>query len=296
MKVKFYGVRGSYPVPGKDTVKYGGNTTCVSITKERDGKIFRLILDSGTGIIQLGKDIVGNFFKNKEEMTIPILFTHLHPDHTQGFPFFAPNFFKNAKLLLYGMSALEMDIEKILSAQMIPPNFPIEYRSLKSSREHYEVSDGTMNLPLTKAFPFLVKTMQAYAPSHPQQGAVYYKITDTETGKSVACIWDNESKVGGDKAVVNFSKGCDVMIHDTQYTKEEYESDKMIVQGYGHSTYDMARENATQAGVKKLYCLHYNPSHTDEKLNEIKKNICFETSVQGIPCIFLAQEGLEIEI
>jgi len=82
--------------------------------------------------------------------------------------------------------------------------------------------------------------MQAFAPSHPQQGALYYRVRDIETGKSVACIWDNESKIGGDKAVINFSKGADVMIHDTQYTREEYESDKMIVQGFGHSTYEMA--------------------------------------------------------
>lgn len=93
MKIKFFGVRGSYPVPGKDTIKYGGNTTCVSISEEVNGQIVRIIIDAGTGIINLGNEIITNYFKQKEKLNISIFFTHLHPDHTQGFVFFAPNFF-----------------------------------------------------------------------------------------------------------------------------------------------------------------------------------------------------------
>jgi ribonuclease BN (tRNA processing enzyme) len=139
-----------------------------------------------------------------------------------------------------------------------------------------------------EADSFEIRVMQAFAPSHPQQGALYYRIKDLETGKSVACIWDNESKIGGDKAVIKFSKGADVMIHDTQYTTEEYTSDKMIVQGFGHSTYEMALDNATQANVGKLVGIHYNPAHTDEKLDEIAGGLNGE--------ITLAREGMEIEV
>ena len=305
MKVKFYGVRGSYPVSGKGTVQFGGNTTCVTITKEVDGRIYRLIIDSGTGIIQLGKDIINNYFVKKEDLSVPIFFTHLHPDHTQGFPFFALNFFKNSKLHLYGMGALEKHIGNILAEQMAPPNFPIEYSHLKSERIHEIVEDG--DILIDKGSPFLVEAMQAYAPSHPQQGAIYYKIQDTETGRSVACIWDNESKIGGDKAVIKFIRGCTAVIQDTQYTEEEYKSDKMIVQGFGHSTYQMAIDNAYQAEVPMLYCVHFNPTHTDEKLAGIQKYY-----VEGFPYdpissiskevwgnrlkVILAKEGMEIEV
>lgn len=293
MKVKFYGVRGSYPVSGPSTVKYGGNTTCVSFTTDvGNGKISRIIIDSGTGIIKLGKEIIGNFFAKKEDLDLHIFFTHHHPDHTSGYAFAAPNYFKNCKMNLYGMKALGSDIEQVLSAQMTPPNFPIEWRSLKSNRIIHTFDDGdSINLSSHGIDTFRVSVMQAFAPSHPQQGALYYKITDLKTNKSVVCIWDNESKIGGDKAVINFSKNCDVMIHDTQYTKDEYNSDVMIVQGYGHSTYDMAIENAVKAGVKKLMCIHFNPAHDDNKLDEIQQQY-----INAELPVLLAQEGSEIEI
>jgi phosphoribosyl 1,2-cyclic phosphodiesterase len=285
MKVKFYGTRGSYPVSGPSTVKYGGNTTCVSFTTDvGNGKITRLIIDSGTGIIQLGKEIIGNFFAKKEDLDINILFTHLHPDHVSGLPFFAPVYFKTATINMFGMKALGSGIEDALVAQMSPPTFPIEYFSLKSNRNHLVVYDGD----ILDFLGFKVSVMQAYAPSHPQQGATYYRVTEKSSGKSVACIWDNESKIGGDKAVINFSKNCDTMIHDTQYTQEEYESEKMIVQGYGHSTYQMAIFNADLAGAKKLIGTHFNPAHDDKKLDYIQ--------AQFNDLIVLAQEGMEIEV
>jgi phosphoribosyl 1,2-cyclic phosphodiesterase len=303
MKIKFYGVRGSYPVPGKDTVEYGGNTTCVSFSREdSNGLIHRLIIDSGTGIIALGKDIVTNFFNKKESLDINIFFTHLHPDHSQGFPFFGPNYFKSTRIDLFGMETLGKSIEQVLTAQMTPPIFPIEYKSLKGEKTSHTVEDGDiLNLPLDREplHHFTVSVMRAFAPSHPQQGALYYKIKENKPdGKTVACIWDHESKIGGDQAVINFIRGCDIVIHDTQYTEEEYKSNKMIVQGFGHSTYEMAIENATQAGVPKLICIHYNPAHTDEILNKIQKfysGSAFNSNIIGKNMI-LAKEGMEFEV
>lgn len=293
MLLKFYGVRGSYPVPGSETVKYGGNTTCVTITKEVKGKTVRIILDSGSGIVKLGKDIMKNL-KN-EVQPITMLFTHLHPDHTTEFPFFAPNFLSSTVLNLYGMQALKMHVGKILERNMLPPNFPIEYKDLKSVRNHFIIKDNSsFFIKYENKEIFQILAMQSFAPSHPQQGAIYYKIIDCEKGSSIACIWDIESKIGGDKAVINFSKDCDVMIHDTQYTKEEYESDKMIVQGFGHSTFDMAVENAKQANIKKmLLCTHFNPNHTDEFLDKIQQKL------DGLELPFkikLAYEGFELEV
>ena len=132
MKIKFYGVRGSYPAPGKETVKYGGNTSCVSIEKEKDGQIHRIIVDCGTGAIGLGRDIIKNYNAKREELNVTMLFTHLHPDHVQGFSFFAPNYFQECNLKLMGMIALKKHVGMILEQTMLPPTFPIEYKDLKS--------------------------------------------------------------------------------------------------------------------------------------------------------------------
>jgi ribonuclease BN (tRNA processing enzyme) len=137
--------------------------------------------------------------------------------------------------------------------------------------------------------------MHSYAPSHPQQGAIYYRITDPDTKKSVACIWDLESRRGGDQRVIQFSKDVDIMIHDTQYTDEEYYSDKVIVQGFGHSTYTMAIENALAANVKILVPFHYNPNHTDEFLNEYINQLIL-SQIDGGVNIIPSKERLVIEL
>lgn len=301
MKINFHGVRGSFPVPGNSTMKYGGNTTCVSIsTMDENNKIFRIIIDCGTGAVNLGKEIVNNFFQNKENMNITMLFTHLHPDHTQAFPFFAPNYFNNCSIKLLGMKTLKKNVGVVLEQSMLPPTFPIEYKDLKSKRVHYELKDGqSFCLKSDGDFGneansiFKINVMQAYAPSHPQQGAMYYKITELKTNKSVVCVWDIESKLGGDKAVINFARGCDMMIHDTQYTNDEYNSDSMIVQGFGHSTYDMAIDNAEQSGIKNLVCIHYNPTHTDSKLDAIYEYLT--THLHDLNFI-MSKESLSLEL
>lgn len=325
MRIKFYGVRGSYAVPGKDTVEYGGNTTCVSVSSQRgkDQKVTRVILDAGTGIIQLGKEIMSNISQKKEVSPLVLLISHLHPDHREGFTFFAPNFISGLPINLYGMESIRTHIGKVFERNMQPPNYPIEYKELKSKRTHYVVDTGHVlfvselgkhrlyagcdlasngiNSPVSLANNddvFIVEVMHAFGPSHPKDGAMYYKITDLVSHKKVACIWDHESKIGGDKAVVNFAKGVDVMIHDTQYTQEEYESDKFVVQGFGHSTYEMAVENARQAEVKHaLICTHFNPTHTDSKLESIQKKLDDYVSAESLPFyIELAAEGREFII
>lgn len=315
MKVKFYGVRGSYPVPGDETNVFGGNTSCVSISKKVNDKIYRIIVDMGTGAIDLGKEIIGNYFKGEEDLNIIALFTHLHPDHTQAFPFFAPNYFNDCSMNLMGMETLKKNVGTVLKQEMLPPTFPIEYSDLKSKRNHYVLKDGQAfyidkekkiissekikNYEENKDnYIFKIEIMQSFAPSHPQQGALYYKVTDLETMKKVACLWDLESHVGGDRRVISFSEGCNVMIHDTQYIKEEYDDDKMVVQGFGHSTYEMAIENAEQANIcEKLICTHFNPSHSDKKLAEIEINVQNQVKEQNLNFeILLAKEGLEIDL
>jgi len=300
MKLSFFGVRGSFPVPDVKMMKYGGRTASVMISKEIDGKLVPLFIDAGIGIIEAGKAVLPLLLSGKCQTRMNMFFTHLHPDHTEGFTFFAPNYLPQVELNLLGMSTLKKNVGMILRDKMAPPTYPIEYKDLKSERKHFVITDGQVlyinSLGQVSKTPigvtaYIVEAMQAFAPSHPQQGTIYYKITDPDTEKSIACIWDIESRRGGDQRVILFSKGAEIMIHDTQFTDEEYDSDKMIVQGFGHSTFSMAIENASKAGVKKLIPFHYNQTHTDKMLDEIFASIK-KSKVEIIP----SKEGLVLEV
>jgi ribonuclease BN (tRNA processing enzyme) len=176
-----------------------------------------------------------------------------------------------------GMKVMKKNVGMILKRKMDPSIFPIGYDDLKAQRDHRVLrdgdhlfigQDGAMTLEKNDAL-FEVQILQSFTPSHPKQGALYYRITDPDDGTSIACIWDIESHTGGDARVINFAENADLMIHDTQYTTEEYISRKNPVQGFGHSTYEMALENAAAAKVKYLLAFHYSPRHTDTKLDEI---------------------------
>ena len=301
MKITFFGVRGSYPVPDARMMKYGGRTASVVFTNElKDGTIVPLFIDAGNGVIEAGNKILPDILTGKCINKLNMFFTHLHPDHTEGFTFFSPNFLPQVEMNLFGMSALRKNVGTVFRDKMTLPTYPIEYKDLKSKRNHHVISDGQILYIDAKGNVkegaidspvFVIQAMQAFAPSHPQQGAIYYRITDPNTGKSVACIWDIESRRGGDQRVITFSKDAEVMIHDTQYTDKEYDSDKTVVQGFGHSTYSMAIENAEKAGVKTLMPFHYNPSHTDLALDEIIGSLR-----QGEMNVVPSMEGLELTV
>lgn len=307
MFLKFHGVRGSYSVPGPNTTAFGGNTTCVSIYKwvARIGKYVRVIIDAGTGATKAGDEILANYFAGKENLTTCILFTHLHPDHTEGFTFFAPNFLSQTTLHLMGMETLNKNVGRVLAGKMTPPTYPIEYDELKSRRHHYVLRDGQVFWIDETGSPvmpkkgadtpenaiFKVQVMKANAPAHPQQGALYYRITDVETGYSIACIWDCESSFGGDSRVIEFAKSSHILIHDSQYTSEEYPK----VQNFGHSTHEMAVENATKAAVYNLFCTHFNPKHSDLTLLKLATE-WFKKSMLLIHRIYFAMEDVEIDV
>jgi ribonuclease BN (tRNA processing enzyme) len=198
------------------------------------------------------------------------------------------------------MKAAKKSVGDILKQKARPPVFPIEYRDFKAVREHRDLRDGETFYITQDGEPvaecenplFKIETLQAFAPSHPQQGALYYRISDTDGGSSVACIWDNESHAGGDARVINFARGVDLMIHDAQYSDEEYQNRRNPVQGFGHSSYSMAAENAREAGVKYFLPFHYSPRHTDAFLDEIEKKYSGAFPFEFI----MAREGLSITL
>ena len=304
-KIKFRGVRGSYPITKKDFLKYGGNTTCVEV--EVGGNL--IILDAGTGIIELGNELMRDYInssteKNKrKDINATILLTHIHQDHTQGLTFFSPLHLKSSKVDVFGMSDFDEDLAQEFSTLLFGKSFPLDLADIASSLVIHNIQD-TDCIILKKGEEPIVKRFECReeikpegeeviitcykSPAHPQNGVLVYKIS--YKNKSIVFATDKESYEGGDKKLAKFARGCDLLIHDSQYLTEDYLDVYSPKQGYGHSTFEMALVAQKQAKAKQLVFFHFDPSYNDKKLDRIKEELCIDNSV------LMAQEGLEINL
>ena len=293
LRVKFWGVRGSYPTPGAETVKYGGNTASVEI---RAGER-TIILDAGTGIIPLGRELA----RTKRAGEILLLLSHLHHDHTQGFPFFVPAYMPSTRLHIYGPDGTHESLKGVLERNQSSETFPVGLRDMASSKDIQAVResqivvwDGDGVRAAESGIPVgeeavVIRIHKSYA--HP--GGVYvYRIT--WRGKSVVYATDTEGYVGTDKRLVKFAKDADVLIHDAQYLDEHYWGQLEgfpATQGFGHSTVTMASEVAASARTGQLVLFHHDPAYTDDMLAGMERTAksLFTDSVA-------AYEGLEIDL
>ena len=293
MKVKFWGVRGSYPTPGAGTVRYGGNTPCVEI--RAGGRT--IILDAGTGIIPLGRELA----RTKRAGELLLLFSHLHHDHTQGFPFFVPAYLPNAKLHIYGPDGTHQSIMSVLEHNQSSETFPVSLRDMSSTKDIQAVREsqvivwdeaGVRVVESTSGVSeeaVVIRMLKSYA--HPG-GVFVYRIT--WRGKSVVYATDTEGYVGTDKRLVKFAKDADLLIHDAQYLDEHYWGQLEgfpATQGYGHSTVTMACEVAASASTGRLVLFHHDPAYSDTMLAGMERtaqNLFVDTAT--------AYEGLEIDL
>ncbi len=298
-RVTLWGVRGSYPSPGPKTAGIGGNTPCVEV---RAGKHL-IILDAGTGIIQLGNALVTQHQADKTPITATLLFTHTHHDHTQGFPFFKPLYFQTTTLSVFGPRTLEEDLHEVLSRAMLPPVFPItldqlpcvrnmrnlgesETVVLNAENSEPQVIAGRLPPALHAPTNVLIHAFRSYA--HPQ-GVYVYRIE--YDGKAVVYATDTEGYVGGDQRLIRFARDATLLIHDSQYTEPEYTSTFSSKQGWGHSTWRMAINVAQAAQVKQLVLFHHDPEHSDEMLEHVEKE-----ARAIFPATRLAREGMTVEL
>ena len=266
MKIKFWGVRGSYPTPGAGTVKYGGNTASVEVQVGNR----TIILDAGTGIIPLGRELV----RTKRAGELLLLFSHLHHDHTQGFPFFVPAYIPNAKLHIYGPDGTHESMKNVLERNQSSETFPVGLRDMSSTKDIQAVHESQVivwdetGVRVAESASGLsdeavvIRIHKSYA--HP--GGVYvYRIT--WRGKSVVYATDTEGYVGTDRKLVQFAKDADVLIHDAQYLEEHYWGQLVgfpATQGFGHSTVTMACEVARASEAGQLILFHHDPAYSDE--------------------------------
>ena len=303
--VTFHGVRGSYPCPDPKVMRVGGNTACVEV--RAGGHL--LVLDAGTGIINLGKKLMrasaaqGNG-SGPEPLVVNLFFTHTHHDHTQGFPFFLPAYAGTTTLYAFGPRMLQEDLSEALSRAMVSPAFPVNLDDLHSRRVVRNVDETEMIvLYADRQAPEVrnvyrdaldlpddavrVTFFKSYA--HPKDGANVYRIQ--YGGRSMVFATDTESYVGGDSRLIAFAKDTDLLIHDAQFTHEEYVGLPVPKQGWGHSTPEMAIAVATAAHARRLALFHHDPNHDDDTVEAIGRQ-----AQQQFPNAFVATEGLTVEL
>ncbi len=307
MRIKFWGVRGSIPCPGPNTVKYGGNTMCIEIRFEDPDRLF--IVDAGSGIRELGNDIMAKDYPNGP-IKADILLTHTHWDHIMGFPFFTPLYIPGTELRVFGPVDFVRNekLEKIVGGQLEYKYFPINHVELRSSVEYIDSREGLLDLgyeEIKLTAKYLNHPILCFGYRFEYKDKIICTAFDTEPFQNLFFIppddpsYDEAKNEEGEEIaselnqlVSDFFAGADLLIHDAQYTEEEYSSSKV---GWGHTSMEYAINSAKKAGVKKLALVHHEPLYSDKKLDELSKKLCNSKDLKGME-VFFVKEGMEINM
>ena len=251
MYIKCWGSRGSIPVSGKSYLKYGGDTTCIEVRTESNDII---IVDAGTGIRRLGNQLI-----REQRKKFHFIFTHAHWDHVMGFPYFKPLYFRSSEFRMHRCPFHSKFVETILSKVMAPPNFPVKYSDIKANMHYEDACPTEFNIGSVKVVPIPL--------SHPNSGSGYKFI---ENGKTFVFLTDNELGYvhpggGTYEEYREFSANADLLLHDAEYTPQEY---KTFID-WGHSVYTDVIKLALESGAKKLGLFHLNQDRTDAEMDNI---------------------------
>jgi len=281
VKVDVWGARGSIPSPGPETIRYGGNTSCVSVTLS-DGSL--LVLDAGTGVRGLGLALPD------EPTRVNLLLTHLHLDHIQGLAFFAPLFRSQAEVVIWGPATPEASLRDRIARYISAPLSPVEVRELpcdvsfRASPERWEIGPATI-------------TAASVAHRGPTLG---YRIDDA--GSSLAYIPDHEPALGADLEALEpewisgfaLAEDADLLIHDGQYADQEYPEHI----GWGHSALSHTLAFARRTGARRTLLFHHDPLHTDDWLDAhgARAAAAWEERGGGPDAVDLAREGASLEV
>ncbi len=305
MKIVFWGVRGSVPCPGADTVRYGGNTPCIELCLEDSKR--HIIIDSGTGIRDLGHNLMHRC-GNGSSRSLEIFITHTHWDHIQGFPFFSPLYDGKMSIKIYGPATDEHEtLMNALGGQLSYRYFPIRENALSAEIEYTELKEGCLDLGdgvilttkylnhplrcLGYRFAYRGKTVCTAYDREPFQNLFKMDPDDPDYDETMV----NEGQTAVDeqnRGVDAFLSGADVLIQDGQYTEAEYQSSKV---GWGHTSVERAIADGRQSGVKRLVLFHHEPLRTDDQLDRMAERYCGQDDADGTAVCF-AQEGMEIEV
>ena len=303
MKVKFWGVRGSIPCPGPKTMKYGGNGACLQLTVEGRKQI--IVIDAGSGIRELGNNLLQTELP-KGPLDIHLYLSHTHWDHIMGFPYFVPIYIPGTKLKVFGPVSFEDDpLKDVVGGQMKYRYFPINVGELAADIDYERLREEPgidlggglfmntkiINHPITALgyrFEYKGKIFCTCYDHEPYRNLF---ITDPDHPEyDEAMAYEGEEVANEmNRAIEEFFKGADLLVHDSQYTEEEYKT-KI---NWGHSSFEHAIASANRAGVKKLVLYHHDPDRTDQQIDELAKTYC-EPGKYGDTEVVFATEGSEL--
>lgn len=291
MKLRFWGTRGSIATPGVGTTRFGGNTSCVEAVTNAGQ---RIVFDCGTGVRLLGGHLLAN---TPLPITATILLGHTHWDHIQGFPFFAPVFIPGNRFTVCAPEGCNTSLGEALAGQMQYTYFPVALEQLGAAITYRNLTEGVHEIDGVR--------ITAQYLNHPAI-TLGYKIEADDVSVLYLCdhepysttLWRADAPPGkidsilhaNDRRHALFMAGADVVIHDAQYTPEEYPSKK----NWGHSTYTYAVELAAAAGVRKLFLSHHDPLHDDAFVANIEQRAREVAKQAGSAVeVFCAAEGWE---
>ncbi len=307
MRVRFWGVRGSLPVPGLKTERYGGNTSCVEVQSAAGT---RIIIDAGTGIRRLGQELMRTEFREGKG-TAHILISHTHWDHIQGMPFFAPLYEAGNRLMVYARERDDVHLRAVFATQNEAPYFPIAFDDTRADVDFQGLGDDEK---------FSIDDVQVVTArlNHPYLATAYALTVD---GARVSYVADTapfshilfgEEFIGappppdhelppGDRdklaamraAVARLCEGSDLVIYDTMFTAEDYR----LMPHFGHSRPADAIEIAKEAGARKVALFHHAPERSDAEVDAMLADAgnLARTAGGGIEVI-AAFEGLDLAL
>jgi CheY-like chemotaxis protein/phosphoribosyl 1,2-cyclic phosphodiesterase len=291
LKLRFWGTRGSIATPGPGTNKFGGNTSCVEV-ETAAGQ--RFIFDCGTGARLLGMHMMAHAPK---PIQATILISHSHWDHIQGFPFFAPVFVPGGHITVCGPSGTYNSLPSTLSGQMEYTYFPVKLGDLGAKIEYKELPEGDNDLGGVRVVTQLL--------NHPAI-TLGYRVEADGVSIMYVCdhepywesLWRSDAEAGklssilhaGDRRHAEFMLNADVVIHDAQYTPDEYPAKK----NWGHSTHRYVTQIAAAANVKRLFLTHHDPTHDDAFLSRMEEEArAIAKSTGSAIQVSCAYEGFE---
>jgi ribonuclease BN (tRNA processing enzyme) len=295
-RVRFWGVRGSYPTTSLETQEFGGNTSCVEVQVGDQ----RLIFDAGTGIIPLGKKLYNGAGTTSAAY---VFLSHTHIDHVMGLCFFDPLLTSKARTFILGPGASRGALTRSLRHLTHSHLFPVSLDELKGKKEIISLNGNEVirfrapgrRPKIDKACvptgisPDEVVVTTCKSAAHPVNGVMLYRVQFKN--KSLVYATDIEQRDGGYPEIIEFARGSDLLIHDAQYLQDEYAARDKPRKGWGHSTINMAAEVARKAEVGRLVLFHHEPTHDDKTMRKISRYAAslFRSTV-------VAREGTQIDL